>query len=74
MLVLFERLAFNFLWGLVEALKSGKLHFWKGNVLLRKRRRWAYSLFHVVLQALGSHQNPRCLAEENAFFYNAKQR
>ena len=23
------KLSFNFLWGLVEALKSGKLHFWK---------------------------------------------
>ena len=28
----------------------------------------------ATLQALGSHQNPRSLEENDAFFYNAKRR
>ena len=63
----FERLLFISL-GLVEALKSGKLLFWK----------WIYygpsvdvgriDLLFGTLQALGSHQNPRSLEEDEAFF------
>ena len=51
---------------MVEALKSGKLHFWKWNLFpRRKRRRWAYSIFSFgTLQALGSRPNPRSFEED----------
>ena len=32
------------------------------------------SFLFSTLQALGSHQNPRSLEEDEAFFYDAKQR
>ena len=51
-------------------LKLGKLHFWKWNLLRRKRRRWAYSCFYFVRFRPGFHQNPRYLEEDEAFFYN----
>ena len=60
----------SLLWGVVEALKSGKLHVWKWKLFSRrKRRRCAYSIFSFgTLQALGSRPNPRSFEEDAAFF------
>ena len=65
----------SFLSGLVEALKSGELHFWKWNLLRRKCRRWAYLFFSFdTLQALGSRQNPRSLEEDDVLFFTMRSK
>ena len=52
-----------FLWGLVEALKSGKHHFRNSSVDVG-RIHFSFG----TLQALGSHQNPRFLEQDDAIF------
>ena len=71
----FERLAFISL-GFGRGAQVGKTSLLEVEFILRrKRRRWAYSTFSFgTLQALGSNQNPRSFDEDEAFFYNAKQR
>ena len=71
----FERLALNSL-GFGRGAQVGKTPLLKVNLLRRKRRRWAGRIHFLfgMLQVLGSHQNPRSLEEDDAFFYNAKQR
>ena len=65
----FERLQWlSFLWGLVEALKSGKVHFWNwiddGASVDVRRNHFLFG----TLQALGFHQNPQYLEGDEVFF------
>ena len=71
----FERLAFISL-GFGRGAQAGKTSLLEVEFILRrKRRRWAYSIFSFgTLQARGFHQNLRSLEEDDALFYNAKQR
>ena len=64
----FERLALSFSWDLVEALKSGKLHFWKWIYTAQASTLGVFIFYFGTLQALESHQNPRYLEEHEAFF------
>ena len=67
----FERLACISL-GFGRGAQVGKTSLFEVNLLQRKRRRWAYSfVIFGTLQALGSHQSPRFLEEDEVFFYNA---
>ena len=64
----FERLAFSFL-GLVEALKSWKLPLLGSEFIRRKRRRLAYSFFHLVrFRPWDSTKTLDFLEEDAAFF------
>ena len=63
----FERLAFISL-GFGRGAQVEKTSLLKVNLLRRKRRRWAYSFLFGTLQALGSHQIPPSLEDDEAFF------
>ena len=68
----FERLAFISL-SLVEALKSGKLHFWKWNLFYGASVDVGRIHFSFgTLQALGSRPNPRSFEEDAAFFFTMR--
>ena len=54
---------------MVEALKSEKLHFGSGIYFTAQASTLGVLIFSFgTLQALGSHQNPRSLEEDDAFF------
>ena len=70
----FERLAFSS-WGFGRGAPVGKtslleVEFIHGASVDVGRIHFLFGTF----QALGSHQNPRSFEEDDAFFYNAKQR
>ena len=71
----FERLAFISL-GFGRGAQVGKTSLLEVEFILRrKRRRWAYSIFHLVrFRPWAPAQNPRSFEEDVAFFYNAKRR
>ena len=63
----FERLALISL-KFGRGAQVGKTSLLEVNLLRHKRRRLAYSFLFGTLQAMGSHQNPRSLEEDDAFF------
>ena len=72
----FERLALSFFGGFGRGAQVGKTSLLEVEFSLRrKRRRWAYSFFHLVrFRPWDPTKTPRFLEEDAAFFYNAKQR
>ena len=71
----FERLAFISL-GFGRGAQVGKTSLLEVELILRrKRRRRAYSIFHLLrFRTRDPAQNPRSLEADDAFFYNAKRR
>ena len=72
---IFERLGFISL-GLVQALKSGKLHFWKWNLFYGESGDVGRIHF-LIWYASGPGIPPKpldLLEEDAALFYNAKRR
>ena len=71
----FERLAFISL-GFGRGAQVGKTSLLEVELILRrKRRRWAYSIFHLVrLRPWDPAQNPRSFGRRRRIFYNAKRR
>ena len=72
----FERLAF-ISWGFGKGAQVGKTSLLEVELILRrKRRRWAYSIFHLVrFRPWDPAKPPRSLEEDATFFfYNAKRR
>ena len=70
----FERLAFISL-GFGRGAQVGKTSLLEVEFILRQASTLGVFIFSFgTLQALGSRQNPRSLEEDDAFFYNAKQR
>ena len=71
----FERLVFISL-GFGRGAQVGKTSLLEVEFILRrKRRRWAYSIFDLVrFKPSDPAQTLDFLEEDNAFFYNAKQR
>ena len=71
----FERLAFISL-GFGRGAQVGKTSLLEVEFISRrKRRRWAYSLFHLVrFRPWDPTKTPRSFEEDAAFFYNAKRR
>ena len=64
----FERLVFISL-GFGRGAQVGKTSLLEVEFILRrKRRRWEYLFLFDTLEALGSHQTPRSLEEDEAFF------
>ena len=60
---------------LSTGIQVGKTSLLEVNLLRRKRRPWGYSVFSFgTRQALGPHQIPRFVEEDESFFSNAKQR
>ena len=70
----FERLAFISS-GFGRGAKVGKTSFLEVEFITEQASTLdVFNFLFGTLQALGSHQNPRYLEEDEAFFFNAKQR